>query len=127
LTAFKSVLYREFLTKRSDMKEIARPQNGTSRIQSVSLNFDMLFVIRYSLFVIRYSLFVIRYSSFVIRHSSFVIRHSSFVIRYSLFVIRYSLYSLFIIRDSAQVIRRSQSIFFFKFHLPLHCFQQVFL
>jgi hypothetical protein len=26
-------VYREFLTKRSDMKEIARPENGTSRIQ----------------------------------------------------------------------------------------------
>ena len=33
----------EFMTKRSDIKEIARPENGTSssRIQSVSLNFDM--------------------------------------------------------------------------------------
>jgi hypothetical protein len=41
LTASKSVLYLEFLTKRSDIKEIARPQNRTSRIQSVSLNFDM--------------------------------------------------------------------------------------
>ena len=29
------------MTKRSDIKEIARPENGTSRIQSVSLNFDM--------------------------------------------------------------------------------------
>ena len=39
-----SVLWTlEFMTKRSDMKEIARPENGTSssRIQSVSLNFDM--------------------------------------------------------------------------------------
>jgi hypothetical protein len=29
------------VTKRSDIKEIARPENGTSRIQSVSINFDM--------------------------------------------------------------------------------------
>jgi hypothetical protein len=31
------------MTKISDIKEIARPENGTaiSRIQSVSLNFDM--------------------------------------------------------------------------------------
>ena len=41
LTASKSVLYREFLTKRSDIKDIARPQNGSARIQSMSLNFDM--------------------------------------------------------------------------------------
>ena len=39
-----SVLWTlEFMTKKSDIKEIARPENGTlsSRIQSVSLNFDM--------------------------------------------------------------------------------------
>jgi hypothetical protein len=35
-------VYREFLTKRSDMKEIARPKNGTSRIQSaVAHNFSV--------------------------------------------------------------------------------------
>jgi hypothetical protein len=32
LTALKS-LYREFLAKRSDIKEIAHPENATSRIQ----------------------------------------------------------------------------------------------
>ena len=46
MTAFKSVLYREFLTKRSDIKEIARPQNGTSRIQSAVAHIFNVYVMK---------------------------------------------------------------------------------
>ena len=41
-----SILYREFLTKRSDINEIARPQNGTSRIQSAVAHIFSVYVMK---------------------------------------------------------------------------------
>jgi hypothetical protein len=45
---FQVSIYREFLTKRSDIKEIARPENGTSKIQSAVAHTFSVYVMELS-------------------------------------------------------------------------------